>query len=118
MTIGFVVLFFFSFRTSQLKFDPAKTLVGASQTGDTKYTFKVTAVESATLAGGFISGSAGAMAGGYFGGQIGIVLAPFTAGLSAPVLGVAGAVIGGVGAGIKGTFLFNEKSKKILEVCD
>lgn len=90
----------------------------ASQTGDTKYTFKVTAVESATLAGGFISGSAGAMAGGYFGGQIGIVLAPFTAGLSAPVLGVAGAVIGGVGAGIKGTFLFNEKSKKILEVCD
>ena len=46
------------------------------------------------------------------------VLAPFTAGLSAPVLGVAGAVIGGVGAGIKGTFLFNEKSKKILEVCD
>lgn len=90
----------------------------ASQTGDANYTFKVTAVEAATLSGGIAGGSAGAFGGGAFGGQIGIVLAPFTAGLSVPVLGVAGAVIGGVVGGIKGAFLFNEKSKKILEVCD
>lgn len=90
----------------------------ASQTGDANYTLKVTAVESITLTGGIISGAIGASAGGAFGGQIGMVLAPFTAGLSVPVLGVAGAVIGGIGGGIKGTFFVNGESKKLIGICD
>ena len=91
----------------------------ASQTGDAEYTFKVTAVEAATLGGGLAGGSAGAAVGGAVGSQIGIVLAPFSGGLSIPVLGVAGAVIGGVYGGIKGTFITNEIAKKhIVKICD
>ena len=91
----------------------------ASQTGDVNYTFKVTAVEAATLGGGIASGSAGASVVGAFGTQIGIVLAPFTAGVSVPVLGIAGAVIGGVYGGIKGAFIANETAKKyIVKICD
>lgn len=91
----------------------------ASQTGDTYYTFKVTVVEATTLGGGAIAGTLGASGGALLGGKMGIVLAPFTGGVSVPILTVVGAVIGGVGGGIKGTFITNKFAKeRIVKICD
>lgn len=67
----------------------------------------MTAVESATLAGG-------AAAGAKIGGGIGLTLAPATGGSSVPVL----TVVGGVGGGIAGTFITNKTVKNLTGICD
>ncbi|QSG85113.1 hypothetical protein [Acinetobacter indicus] len=98
--------------------ESARNVYKASETGDSGYTLKVTAVESVSLVGGALVGTAGATVGAKIGGGIGLVLAPFTGGLSIPILSVVGAVTGGVGGGIGATFWFNKNSKKLLEICD
>lgn len=112
LKLGSKIIFYLSAAES------VGNVYSASETGDAGYTLKVTAVEAATLGGGAAAGALGASGGGIVGGKIGIVLAPFTGGLSIPVLAVVGAVVGGVGGGITGTFLFNKASKEITHICD
>lgn len=73
-------------------------------------------MEATTLGGGVAGGSLGSAVGAKIGGGIGLVLAPFTGGLSVPVLGVVGAIAGGVGVG--GTFIMNKFAKDITKICD
>lgn len=112
LKVGSKIIFYLSAA------EAAGNIFSASETGNVDYTLKVTAVESASLAGGVIGGGLGASAGAEIGSAIGLVLAPFTGGLSVPVLTVAGVVIGTVGGGIAGTFIFNKGSKEITKICD